>query len=76
MKGDMPEAAMRLACALPCRTHTRTAADYSERLSVNNFRNVMIDGTRYESLTEAGRQLGKSRTAIRNMIARGEASYL
>ena len=76
MKGDLHPAAVRLSAALPCRTHERRPIPYAERLSANNIRNVLIAGVRYESLTEAGRQLGKSRGAVRNMIERGEASYL
>lgn len=75
MTGDLPAAAVRLMSSCPVRTHVRTPQAYAERLSVNNFRNVIVDGVRYESLTEAGRQLGRSRGAIRNMIARGEACY-
>ena len=76
MRGDLPAAACRLLECLPVRTHEQSRDDYEDRLSANNFRRVQIGAVRFESLTEAGRQLGKSRTSVRNMIARGEAHYL
>ncbi len=76
MRGDIPQAAFRLLTALPVRTHERTHEDYETRLSANNLRAVKVRGTTYESLTEAGRQLHKSRGAVRLMIERGEASYV
>lgn len=76
MRGDIPQAAFRLLNALPVRTHNRTQEDYEARLSANNVRPVVIRGVTYESLTEAGRQLGKSRGAVRNMIIAGTARYV
>ena len=75
MKGDLPLAAVRLLSACTVRTHIRTQLTYEARLSANNVRKVRVGPITYESLTEAGRQLGKSRGAIRNMIASGRARY-
>ena len=76
MKGDPHPAAVRLSAALPCHTHERPVPANQKVHSANNTRAVRINGAVYESLTEAARQLGKSRGAVRNMIERGEASYL
>ncbi len=77
MRGDLPAAALRLiACAPAVRTHVRTPETYAERLSANNLRAVRIGRVTYESLTEAGRQLGFSRGKVRLMIDKGEAAYV
>ena len=76
MKGDLHPAAVRLSSALPCRTHERAETPYKDRQSANNTRAVRINGTVYESLTEAARQIGTHRDAIRKMIRAGDAAYL
>lgn len=78
MRGDIPEAAFRLMLALPVRTHTVALApdDGRMRHCENNVRECVVHGVHYESLSAAGRALGKSRGAIRNMIYAGEARYL
>ena len=76
MKGDPHPATLRLCAQLPVRTHERTRQDYADRLSANNLRAVQVRGVTYESLTEAGRQLGRSRGSIRNMIKYGLARYV
>lgn len=75
MTGDVPAAALRLMAELPVRTHLRTMTAAHNIRFKNNTRGVIIGRTVYESVTDAGRQLGKSRGAIRNMIERGEARY-
>lgn len=72
MKGDIPAAALRLSCALPVRTHEQQFSPLSERQNVNNFRRVVVNGTRYQSITEAARDLRVCRDTIRRMIDRGE----
>ena len=75
MKGDLHPAAVRLSSALPCRTHIRELPQYKERLSANNTRAVICNGIHYESLTEASRQIGVCREAIRKRIYKGTARY-
>ena len=76
MKGDLHPAAVRLSAALPCRTHERPVPANQKVQSANNTRAVRINGTVYESLTEAARQRGTHRDAIRKMIHAGAAAYL
>ena len=76
MRGDIPEAAFRLSCVLTVHTHERDYTAYAERLSANNLRAVKIGRVTYESLTEAGRQLGFSRGKVRLMIDKGQAEYV
>ena len=75
MKGDLPDAALRLCSQLPVRTHTQLTEQYQRRLSSNNVRAVIVDGVLYESLTEASRQIGRCREAIRKRIYKGTARY-
>ena len=72
----MPAAAVRLSSALPCRTHERPVPANQKAHSANNTRAVRINGAVYESLTEAARQLGTHRDAIRKMIHAGAAAYI
>lgn len=65
---------LRLLSTLPVRTHEWERVEINERQK-NNLRAIIVAGVHYESLTEAGRQLGKSRGAIRNMVAAGRARY-
>lgn len=74
MKGDMPAAALRLSSSCTVRTHQRSAVVPVQGSKLPNA--VRIGCVTYDSLTEAGRQLRKSRGALRNMIRRGEASYV
>lgn len=75
MKGDLPLAAQRLLCSLPCRTHERRLDAYSERESANNVRECVINGVRYESLAEAARQLHRSRETLRRALAERGGRY-
>ncbi len=61
---------------LTVRTHSRHFGDYAARNSANNTRECVVNGVRYESLTEAARQLGCCREKIRKMILRGTARYV
>ena len=75
MKGDLHPAAVRLSAALPVHTHTRPVPAFKERNSANNTRAVICNGIHYESLTEASRQIGVCREAIRKRIYKGTARY-
>jgi hypothetical protein len=76
MRTDIPPAAFRLLCVLPVRTHERPEYSRKEEAAnhANNVRAVVVDGTQYESLTEAARQLGVSRGVIRLRIERSEGA--
>ncbi len=74
MKGDMPLAAFRLMGLLPVRTHERPQGAYVPESS-KLPRSVVVNGVRYESLTEAARKTHRSRESIRNMIKYGLAKF-
>ena len=73
-------AAFRLATSLPVRTHLCTDDNESNHWrqihKANHTRAVRVNGIVYDSLTEAGRQLGCCRDKIRNMIRAGCAAYV
>ena len=74
MRDDIPLAALHMLEQFPARRHDWQAPARNEQQK-NNLRAIVVEGRHYESLTEAGRQLGKSRGAIRNMVAAGRARY-
>ena len=79
MKGDLHPAAARLLTALPCRTHyapQHGSDHWRAQQKANNQRPVRINGTVYESMTQAAERLGTHRDAIRKMIHAGDAAYL
>ena len=79
MKGDLNPAAMRLSAALPVRTHyapEHGSSHWRSQQKANHMRPVRVNGTVYDSLTEAARSIGTHRDAIRKMIHAGEAAYL
>lgn len=77
MKGDPHPAAVRLMASCPVHTHEQPAPHRNGvRHSANNTRPVRINGAVYESLTEAARQRGTYRDAIRKMIHSGAAVYI
>lgn len=78
MKGDIHPAAFRLLCGLPSRTHQQQLSPEDGRMRhcANHVRAIRVRGVLYESVTEASRQLGRSREAIRSMVARGSAEYV
>ena len=79
MRPDL-EAAFRLAATLPSRTHLceddSASTHWRQIQKANHTRSVRVRGVVYESLTEAGRQLGCCRDKIRNMIRAGDGSYV
>lgn len=76
MRGDMPLAAIRLLASntLAVRTHERSHQVVHDG-NANNVRPVIVDGVHYESLTEASRQVGVGREALRKRIYKGTARY-
>lgn len=79
MKGDIPGAALRLLCALKVSTHYAPEPDsehWRAKANANNTRPVVVAGEWYESLTDAGRRLGRDRSTIRAMIRSGQARYV
>ncbi len=75
MKGDICAAAVRLCAALPVRTHVAPERRAPGGNNANNVRAVIVDGVLYESLTEASRQVGLGREALRKRIYKGTARY-
>ena len=79
MRRDL-EAAQRLASMLPVRTHfcrdDGESNHWRQIQKANHTRAVRVNGVIYDSLTEAGRQLGCCRDKIRNMIRAGAAAYV
>lgn len=61
---------------LTVRTHERKFGEYASRDSVNNFKVIVIDGVRYESVTEAARELKCCRQTIRKMVKEGRAEHV
>ena len=79
MKGDIPGAALRLLSTLKVSTHHQpepASEHWRAKAKANNTRPVVVAGEWYESLTDAGRRLGRDRSTIRAMIRSGQARYV
>lgn len=80
MRGDVPNAAIRLMAQLPTRTIERSQAP--TRLGAisggNHFhkRAVMVAGARYETVRDARRKLGIGYQRFYSMLDTGEAKYV
>lgn len=73
MRGDLPNAALNLLCALPVRTHERIYIAHVQGSKAPPP--IIINHRRYDSVMEAARQLKRTRGHIRRMLATGKASY-
>lgn len=72
---DAQAAHLRLLSTLPVRTHEGTFSACAGRDSVQNYKEVVINGNHYRSLTEAARDLGICRDSVRKMITRGDGRF-
>ena len=79
MRGDIPNAALKLLSTLKVSTHYQpepASEHWRAKAKANHTRAVVVAGEYYESLTEAGRHMGCCREKIRNMIKAGAARYV
>ena len=67
MKGDIPDAALRLVSTLPYRTHLSKEPEANPRWrpGLGHKRPLVIEGVTYSSMAEAARKLGLCRETVR-----------
>jgi len=73
MRGDIPQAAFRLSCALPVRTHERTPFVRPQPQGSKFGREITIDGVRYDSIHDAKKKLRVCSGTVYDWLATGRA---
>lgn len=90
MKGDLPQAAVRLLSVLPVRVHTapepvsrwealqaaKKAAKHRGMSNEEKTRPVRVKGREFASIREAVRKLHVSRQTVMALLESGEAQYI
>lgn len=88
MRGDLPEAAVRLLCDLPVRTHERYMPEQrsyereyrrrtpEQRGDATRCRPLTYKGRSFKSITEAKKKLHVSPKTLYRLLDTGEATYL
>lgn len=83
MRHDIPDAALRLSCALGVRTHERrtpeqlrSPAHIGVGKGGNQGRKLRINGKNFPNMSAARRTLGVSYRVIYDWIATGKARYV